>query len=167
MPHWSLAKHLGESGALVRGQWPELTPADLEEAAGERGAFARIIARRYCIPVGAAKQQVRDFLRTVGTGGAGRAPGGKKARRAGERIRSLGGEGETAAPTEEQGAGGADVESTSGSVVVNISGSVVGSTVDVIGVADTETGGVDGWSGGWREAESPGGLGGHSGTKDD
>jgi hypothetical protein len=72
-----------EMARLVQARWSQLTAADVEAAGKDRAALARIVARRYGVPVNRAKQEVRDFLRVVGPG---KTPGGKRGRRAVERL---------------------------------------------------------------------------------
>lgn len=123
---------------LVLRRWRKLTERDLEDAGGDRSVLARIIAKRHRIHVGEAKRQLRDFLRVVAPG---KAVGGKRARRAAERL-------EWASPEEGSPAAGTG---TAGS------GSLAG-----------ETGGVPERTGSTSERHSDslarGGMAGEPGT---
>lgn len=63
-----------------------LTREEMEHAVGNRSAMARMIAEHYDFPVKMTKRQLRDLFRTERAEQVGRAPGGKRMRRARERA---------------------------------------------------------------------------------
>jgi hypothetical protein len=72
--------------AIIIQRWERLTREDLLEAAGGRGALARVVARRYGISIREAKRQVRDMGRVVRSVEGGPGSRGKRMRRTFERT---------------------------------------------------------------------------------